>query len=76
MPETSITAEEKQSDVDIITGSNSDKKVVEIDKTTDDDLESDNTSGTTVNNGRSIKMIVGGQSKDGVAKEIFLPVDE
>ena len=63
---------ESDNDLDETARVSSDKRIVNVQKENKNDADNENSnSGNT-----SIKMIVGGQSKDGVAKELQLPVED
>lgn len=58
--------------LEVVAETNEEHPIVEIETKAETPRPRQNTNGTDQ---KSIKMIVGGQSKDGVAKSIDLPVD-
>lgn len=63
---------ETDNDLDETARASSEQRIVNVVKENKNDANNENSnSGNT-----SVKMIVGGQSKDGVAKELQLPVQD
>jgi len=52
------------------------KKVIELETKSEKLPDEVSATVTTGQKGRSIKMIVGGQSTDGLAKQVSMPIDD
>jgi hypothetical protein len=71
-----IAAENNNGDVSTVEEATADVRIVEVGNQSEAIIEEPNSTVTSKQKGRSVKMIVGGQSTDGLAKEVTLPVED
>ena len=71
-----IAAENSNGDLSTVEEGSADVRIVEVGNQSEAIIEEPNSTVTSKQKGRSVKMIVGGQSTDGLAKEVTLPVED
>ena len=71
-----IAAENSNDDLSTVDEATDDDRIVEVGNQSDTIVVETNSTVASRQNGRSVKMIVGGQSTDGLAKQVILPVED
>ena len=70
------TEEDSHEELSVENKISDEKKVIELETKSEKLPDEVSTTVTTGQKGRSIRMIVGGQSMDGLAKQVTLPIDD
>jgi hypothetical protein len=71
-----VAAENNNGDLSTVDEATADVRIIEVGNQPEAIVEETNSTVASKKKGRSVKMIVGGQSTDGLAKEVTLPVED